>query len=112
MSERTPDSGSSSSRQNTRLARYQLHTGLLVHRRCGIEQQADQVPDLLGGQRAGIAEARHRRAQVEGLGIEDFAVDVALRLRAVAAKLAEIAQAGADRAVGGFARCELVTVVA
>ena len=48
-----------------------------------------------GGERARVAEARHLRAQVVGLGVVDLAVDVALHLGAVAAHLAEAQQARA-----------------
>src|SRR5688572_5516772 len=44
-------------------------SGLLVHGRRGVQQQADEVLDLLGSERARIAEPRHVRAQVVGLGV-------------------------------------------
>src|SRR6185503_5509189 len=77
-----------------------------------IEQQADQVLDLLGSEGAGVAEARHVRAQVVRLGVIDLAVHVALHFRAVAALRAEAEQAWADRAVRRFLGRELVAVIA
>ena len=52
------------------------------------------------------------RARVEGLGVVDLAVGVALRVRAVTAELAEPVEARPDRAEGHFLRRELVTGVA
>src|SRR3954463_603556 len=77
-----------------------------------IEKQADQVLDLLFGQRARIAHPRHLRAGVIGLGVIDLAVGVFLRVGAVAAGLAEAAQARTDRSVGKLLGRELMAVVA
>src|SRR6185503_11670092 len=85
---------------------------LLVDRRGGVEQQRGQVPDLLLGERARVAEARHLRAGVVGLRVPDLAVHVALGLRRVAARLAEAREARADGAVRLFLRRDLVAVVA
>src|SRR5690606_4485432 len=76
------------------------------------EEQRDEVLDLLLGERAGVAEARHLRAGVVRLGVVDLAVDVALHVRPVAALLAEAEQARADGAVRALLRGELVAVVA
>src|SRR5215470_1952614 len=85
---------------------------LLVDRRAWIEEQRDQVLDLLLGGRRVITEARHLRAQVVGLGVVDLAVDVPLHLGTVAAQLAELVEARADRAEGGLPGPDLVAVVA
>src|ERR1035437_5490922 len=73
--------------------RFTRWRALLVDRRVRVEQQRDEVLDLLFGERARMAEAGHVRTQVECLGVVDLAVHVFLNLRAVAAGLAELAQA-------------------
>src|SRR6185503_3949135 len=84
----------------------------LVDRRSGIHQQRGDVLDLLLGQDAVMAEARHRRAGGERLRVEDLAVGIALGLGAVAAKLAEPVKARPYRAVGELLRRELMAGVA
>src|SRR5262249_2710539 len=55
-------------------------SGSLVDRRGRIEQERDQVLDLLLGQDAVVAEARHLRACGAGLRVVDLPEDVALHL--------------------------------
>src|ERR1039458_3134618 len=83
-----------------------------VDRRVRVEQQRNEVLDLLFGERSRMAEAGHVRTQVECLGVVDFAVHVLLHLRAVAASLAELAEAVPDVAEGSLVRPDLVAVVA
>src|SRR5471030_3158713 len=92
--------------------RFTRRRASLVDRRVRVEQQRNQVFDLLFGERSGMAEAGHVRTQVECLGVVDFAVHVLLHLRAVAAGLAELAQAVPNVAEGSLVRPDLVAVVA
>src|SRR3989441_7909072 len=85
---------------------------LLIHRRGRVEQQSDEILDLLLRERAGIAQARHLRAEVVRLRVIDLAVDVLLYFGTIAADRAEAVQARSDRAERRFLGRELVAVVA
>src|SRR3954469_1687577 len=97
---------------SARRRRKSRRSKLLVDGRGRVEQQRDQVLDLLLGERAGEAEARHLRARAVRLGVIDLAVDVALHVVARAALLAKAEQARADGAVGKLGGREAVAVVA
>ena len=85
---------------------------LLVHRRLRVEQQRGHMLDLLFGEDAVVAEARHAGAGGVGLRVVDLAVGVFLdRLRG-AAQLAVADQRRADGAEGDFLRADLVAGVA
>src|SRR5437868_5055335 len=84
----------------------------LVDGRRGIHQQCDDVLDLLFGEDAVMAETRHVGAGRVRIGIEYFAVGVALNVGAIAPRLGELIQTRANRAVRNFFRIELMTRVA
>ena len=92
---------------------------LPVDGRLRVEQQRHQVANLLFAQDARVAEARHVRACLVGLGVPQLAPGVVNDGFAVgrsrvtdAAQLAVVVQAGADRAVGQLGLADLVAVVA
>src|SRR4051812_20816965 len=97
---------------SARRRRKSRRSKLLVDGRGRVEEQRDQVLDLLLGERAGEAQARHLRARAIRLGVVDLAVDVALHVLAGAALLAEAEQARSDGAVGELRGREPVAVVA
>src|SRR5688572_31693154 len=77
-----------------------------------MEQQGDEILDVLLGERARVAKARHLRAGVVRLGVVDLAVDILLHLRTVTTLFAEAEQARPDGPVRGLLRRDLVAVVA
>src|SRR4051794_15647257 len=65
---------------------------LLVDRRLRVGQQRDDVLDLLLGEDALVAEARHVRAGRERLRVVDLAVRVLACVVGVSAQLAELVE--------------------
>src|ERR1700751_5745708 len=84
----------------------------VIDRRRRVEQQRRHVLDLLLGQDALVAEARHVAARDEGLGVEYLAIGVALHFHAVAARLPILIQAWPDRAEGKLGLRELMAGIA
>src|SRR5260221_128359 len=80
--------------------------------RVGVEQEGHEVRDLLLGQDAVVAEARHVGAGRERLGIVDLAIGVLLDRLARATLLAELVEARTDGAERQLLLRELVAVVA
>src|ERR1700674_5770295 len=83
-----------------------------VYRGFGIHQQRDDILDLLLGEDAHVAEARHVRASGERLGVVDLSVNVLLHLGRVAAGLAEVIEWRSDGAERELRFRELVAGVA
>src|SRR5438270_5081800 len=84
----------------------------LIDRRLRIRQQGHDILDLLLGEDALVAEARHVRARGERLRVVDLAVRVTARLVGVAAQLAELIERRADGAVRELLAREPVTRIA
>src|SRR5947199_647164 len=100
-----------SAKQGTIDKRTRSSTSLLIHRRRRVHHQRDDVANLLLGQNAVVAEARHQAARGERFGIVDLAPDIPARLVGESAKLAEAIKRGPDCSVRQLIRRELETRV-
>src|SRR5437773_424395 len=69
----------------------------LIDRRRGIEEERGDVLDLLLGEYALVAEARHVGARRERLGVVDLAERIALHVNAIAAELSVLIEGWSDR---------------
>src|SRR5678815_4323080 len=96
-------------RARGRERRGRRHGPSLVDRRRGIDEQRDDVADLLLGQDAMVAEARHVRARGVRVGVVDLAPCVLARLVAESAQFSEAIERRPDRSVRQLLRRQLMT---